>query len=274
MRGSIVLFAVVLAFASVGRAETIEDVSKRESVPDTTYEPRRGDRAVLGFYDKEKDALHQADCAKYSFAYEDYWKSSAIKDYAGMDELVSRGTVLEPAIGTEVLVIEIEEFPAKDPRANCAVVRIMDGPYKGIKVWTSTVEVTRMIPNPRREPTAPAAAPAPVSYSPSLDYRLAKALEDDGQFDAAVAAYLALVQRYPASEPAKKAEERVNAIMARVAEARAEIKVSRVMLIAVNLERSGKIEAALVYYRQVVKEAPKSHYGEMAAERIKALGGK
>jgi hypothetical protein len=38
---------------------------------------------------------------------------------------------------TPVLVLETESFAEKDPRADCAIVRVLDGPLKGAKLWVA-----------------------------------------------------------------------------------------------------------------------------------------
>jgi YHS domain-containing protein len=70
----------------------------------------------------------------------------------------------------------------------------------------------------------------------------------------------------PGSEPADapKADERAG---------KDEARASSLLRLGQNLEKSGKVAAALPYYRRIVKEYPGTASGKAAAARIKALGG-
>ncbi len=65
-----------------------------------------------------------------------------------------------------------------------------------------------------------------------------------------------------ADPPATKAEAPTN-----------EARAASLMRLGSNLEKAGKAEAALKYYRQVVKDYPGTPSARAAAARIKARGG-
>jgi hypothetical protein len=123
------------------------DTTNKE-IPDSSYHAKRGDHAVACFYYPKDGSIRQATALTYSFAYEEYWKALDIKDYAGTDELEKRGLAIDLPLRTPVLVLEIEEFAVKDPRPDCAIVRVMGGPHEGKKLWTNVSYVVRFIPNP------------------------------------------------------------------------------------------------------------------------------
>ena len=165
--GIVWMVMVLTTVPVVVAGQTPERISHPDKIPDLSYHPKRGDRAALCFYNKNADRISKAEASKYAFVYEEYWKSMAIKDYDGVRELTESGRVIEPDIGTEVLVLEIEEFPAKDPRADCAIVRIMEGQFKGTKVWVDVSDVNRLVKRPKSETQISLSKPEAIPNKPS-----------------------------------------------------------------------------------------------------------
>ena len=161
------IVTVLTAVPGVALGQPLDKISHSDKIPDMSYHPKRGDRAVLCFYNKKTDRISGADASKYAFVYEEYWKSMAIKDFDGVRELTESGRVIEPDIGTEVLVLEIEEFPAKDPRADCAIVRITEGQFKGTKVWVDVSDVNRLVKRPKSETQISLTKPEAIPNKPS-----------------------------------------------------------------------------------------------------------
>ncbi len=62
-------------------------VSSVEKIPDPSYRPKRGDHAVAYAYDEKRDRVYPPAGARYSFAYEEYWKAIDIDDDDGIEEL-------------------------------------------------------------------------------------------------------------------------------------------------------------------------------------------
>jgi hypothetical protein len=244
------LSIVLLAAGVLGADEppAASETPKPRMVPDERYSLKPGDRAVLCFFWKNR--FESVTCSKQSFSYHEYWKSLSVKDYDGSFELDEKGYTFEARVGTGVLVIELEDFETSDPRPNCAVVRVMDGPHKGTKVWVSASHVT----------------------PPASCFRFAREKEAAGLFDDALGYYRRTIVLDAASPEAKEAEVRIVAIEGMIADEKAEVKAGRLVVIARNLEKSNKPAAALGYYRQITKECPRSSFAEEAAERMKILG--
>ncbi len=186
---------------------------------------------------------------------------------------------------TPVLVLETESFAEKDPRADCAIVRVLDGPLKGAKLWVAEFYVTRLIDNPTYARTAihaqkdspagssPASSPA-TSETPSSLWRQGQQFEMAGSGIDALATYNALLRKFPDSPEAGEAAERIRAVEQRREDDATNEKAARELILAQNLEKSRKVAAAFAYYRRIVKEYPRSPAAKTAGERIKAFGGK
>ena len=109
---------------------------------------------------------------------------------------------------------------------------------------------------------APAAASAPgVVLAAELEARFVPEAERQAE---------ALVRRQREEIEAQEVERQAEARRQQVAAQAAKLAPTRFRL-ASNLERAGKIEAALEYYRQIAWDAPKSKEGRSAAARIATL---
>ena len=251
-------------------------------IPDSRYTPKRGDTAYAYGYNRKRDRIYEADGATYSFAYEKYWKALQIKDYAGTRDLESRGLVIELPIGTELLVLETEEFPGKDARADCCIVRVMSGPHTGKKLWMALFEVTRLVDNPDFRPKSakPAVESATESNKKTTKpvaqdlYDLARKREEQRNLLGAKAVYEELIAKFPDHPLSKRALEKIRFYDPEYLERSDRYykrNAARWLETAERIESAGKPKEALVYYKLIVERAPDSPSVMKAKERIKAI---
>lgn len=269
---------LLLALASAAALDDPPVDTRNKMIPDTSYHAKRGDEAEVCFYYPKEMSIRTCDAALYTFAYEEYWKSIRIKDYDGIRELEEKGWIIDLEIGTRVLVLETEDFDNKDPRADCATVRVMGGPHKGKKVWVRAAEVVRLIPNPnyKASPAKKSSRSSENDKASASDQLLQEAVqfERDDALGDALLTYRLVVKRYPGTDNARTALMRIEPLSKKVGEAKtnsAEAKAKSALLIAKSHEKDGRKEAALKAYRAVVKDYPGTGAAKEAAERIKAM---
>lgn len=270
--GVLLVLVGLLALAD-GPIDTVN-----RQVPDRSYRPKPGDRAVACFYDRETFKSRPADGATYSFAYSEYWKSIHIKDYDGIGELRKKDLLVKLEVGTDLLVIDLEEFEKSDARADCAVVRVMSGLHKGKKLWVSKFEVVQLTSNPnfKENPGKKAAPTSENDKASASDLLLQEAVqfERDDAPDDALVTYQLVLKRYPGTDNAKTAAGRVEALGKKSGAAKtkaAEAKSKSALAIARSHEKDGRKAAALKSYKAIMKDYPGTEAAREAAERVKAL---
>ena len=96
-------------------------------------------------------------------------------------------------------------------------------------------------------------------------------LRASGQLGAAIEAYRLVDIMYPGTPEAAKAREQIERIEKEMAKKLDDTKAARLLTLAKNLDKSGKTAAALDYYAQVVKAAPKSKEAAEASKRMAEL---
>lgn len=132
---------LVLGLTGVALAD---DGSNREI--DRTYQPKVGDHAVVAGQKKEDGSLFSSWAATASYHYRDYDKALAIKDRDAYGEMRRDGHVVNLAIGTDVLLLDLEQFPTRDDGVEISdafVVRVLSGEFKGRKLYTPYYYVVR-----------------------------------------------------------------------------------------------------------------------------------
>lgn len=80
-------------------------------------------------------------CAASSESHSALRKASSANDDYGIQELVDAGQVVAVQSGTSALLVDLEVFGPK-------IVRILEGPYAGNKVWVSDSYVRKSLPKP------------------------------------------------------------------------------------------------------------------------------
>jgi hypothetical protein len=213
-----------------------------EVIPNPTYHPKPGDRALLCSYSRKHDRLLGTFVAVRATAYRDYWKALMVDDDDGMNLLKDQEDVVLIPILTSVLVLELEKFEADDPRPDLAVVRIMDGPKRGAMYWSPAYSVSRMIPNP--------------DYSPD-------AVKEQAAREA---------ERTERAKPKKKGyfdytDRERKAIM----EGAARQESGSWLNIAENLRKDRKYAAARKWYNDILKRFPTQEAATKARERLRTL---
>jgi hypothetical protein len=236
-----VFWLVVLQVVSTCGAEPKRQ--RTERIPNPGYSPKRGDLAMLYGYDAKRDRVYPVEAQKSSFAYEEYWRSLDIGDDEGADEVVRRGDSVKVPPKTGVLVLEVRKYPEEDPRQDCAVVRIQDGPLKGMKFYVAVFHVCQLMENPYFDPPG-TPMPDPRPTEESFDEKV-KNRRDISAFTPAE------IKKIHDAVSRQRADSNLN--------------------IAENLRKSGKNKQARKYYEIVVKEYGSHPEAKLARERLKTL---
>ncbi|AGA30021.1 tetratricopeptide repeat protein [Singulisphaera acidiphila] len=226
----IVQGVVVLAILALVSAVNGDDEDKKisdeapakkassvERIPDPSYEPKRGDHAMVYGYYEETDRLYRVYGAKYNFVYRDYWKALEIKDSVGVDELRMGKNMEWIPQKTGVLVLEIEEHEAEDPRPDAAVVRIMDGPLKDQKLWVARFNVARLIENPNYVPPKPEREAKPAktdkkAKEAAQQLNAAESYRQGKKYDSAKVWYERVIRDFADYPEAETARERLKTL--------------------------------------------------------------
>jgi hypothetical protein len=122
-------------------------------IPDVEYVPKAGDEACLYleaiFKDGPKAGKHMEvfGCTDYS-TFKLHEKALLAKDNEGLKELDDRGRRVYVRTGTRVKILEIRESSGDVGIRDAAEVCLLDGPFKGRKLWVLTNRVSRLIPKP------------------------------------------------------------------------------------------------------------------------------
>ncbi len=128
------------------------------------------------------------------------------------------------------------------------------------------------------EPTAPIRKDEPAKpkkpTEPQLRLRAAQDKENAGDQAGALAEYKDLLLLFGKSDQAKEAQEAVDRIEKQAKTREAKTRRQNLLASARNHDKAGKTVAALRYYRELVKDFPKSAEARIARECIKALEAK
>jgi hypothetical protein len=194
-------------------------------------------------YDERRDRVYPVEAARSASAYEDYWRALDIGDDEGADEVQARGQTAKVAPKTGLLVLEVEKYPDEDPRPDCAVVRVQDGPLKGAKFYLAVFHVCRLMENPYFDPPGTPMPTATAAPGPSA-----------------------------AGTPRRKTmdemtPEEIRAVRAGAARQMADSYLN----IAENLRKSGKYAAARRQYQEVIRDFGSHPEAKTAKERLRTL---
>jgi hypothetical protein len=203
-RASRLVLAVFLMTLTIpSHSAEPKGASPPSKIPDPSYVANRGDRAVAAGFDADDGILYEAVGAKNAQSYNVYWRALDRKDDGACDETERAGRVIELPIGTAVLVLEIEGHPKKDPADDAAIVRVLDGTFRGETLWLARFEVVRLIDQP--------VAPLAVKDSEAEEraaklLNLAQGLEASGKKDGALNLYAQIIRDFPGTFSAGAAE--------------------------------------------------------------------
>ena len=220
-------------------ASTQAEPVQLEMMVDEKWIPKPGDQAVL-----HREEQPSVSVMSDMFAFEEYVKYSKAGDSDGIQQMLEKGRLVKVANGTPILVVKrhINQFLAEGTHA--IELRILDGEFKGRKVWVYEAFVNRMIPKPYEQTQA---------YKQEQEAREA--------------------EERKAREAAKAYAESPEGIAAD-AKAAATAKSKSLMQLAKNYEKNRNAKAALDAYRKIVAEYPDSEAAKEARGRVKAIEGK
>jgi hypothetical protein len=204
-------------------------------VPDDKWVPEPGDTAEI--YSKDgSDIIAAFDI----FAYGDLIKAGIANDIDGVRELGKQRRVGNIPDETPVLVIEAHDNPFIAP-GPFLELRIIDGQYKGLKIFAPNYWVARVVRIPK----------------PVQQVRTVR-------------------PETPAEKNARiKAEARdrlwVEQLLRQAKAREDQDKAASLLRLGQTLEKSGAIKGALSYYRETIEKYPQTPPAKTAAERVKML---
>lgn len=232
MRRAALLIAMLatVAAAQDPKRKAADDPPEKveyKKVPDKSWVPKPGDRALIA-------RPQSPACTSYA-AYDRYVDLMKAKDDVGVKQLIDAGRVFMLDEGVGVLVIK-RHRPNLGPVAVSAreydrmlqeailsprfpeplEARITDGDREGQLVFLPEECVHRLKEVPVPPEPKPKEKPRPKPVDPAARaaslLNQATALEKQGKKDAALSYYRDIVAKYPGTEAAEKAAERVKAM--------------------------------------------------------------
>jgi hypothetical protein len=111
-------------------------------VPDSSYQPREGDRVCLYGVDGGTP-VEQLPVLSDVTSYDRYERSVQGNDPQEMASLEQQGWLQYAPLGTGIFISKIHDRQHTGARV-AAEVKILDGPLKGRVVWTPLANVTRL----------------------------------------------------------------------------------------------------------------------------------
>jgi hypothetical protein len=147
IRGAWILVACVAgclpAGAEIGGGSGGPSLIAPDTVPDPTFRPEIGSRAVL-YGIEDGIALDRMPLLKDVTAFDIYVRSTNARDAERLSELGQQGWLQWVVPGTRVIVIEVQD--RHHTGANSATrIRVLDDEHKNQSFWTPSHYLARMI---------------------------------------------------------------------------------------------------------------------------------
>jgi hypothetical protein len=147
IKGAWILVALMTgcapAGAEIGGMSGGQPLIGADMVPDPTYQPRIGERAVL-YALEDGNPIERLPLLKDVTAYDIYVRSRQARDDERLRELEEQGWLQWAVPGTRVLVMEVRDRNHTGAHT-ASQVRILDEAHKDQLYWTPSDYITRLI---------------------------------------------------------------------------------------------------------------------------------